>query len=525
MKNMLKFWRIIAFAAVIVFSMIGCGEDGSNDNKSGDDSINFSDAKWRNIDVYNGISGVLYNGSNVTFTKVDGYTFSEVSSNPSVWNIKIENNKLSIALGIPDKAAYSDLIPDSINPDGLKVVVYEEFVDDKDNILLVTDPDSNINNWILFAYADKAGIVTGNVDSKGSMMSYNLNLKAGWNTIIYTEDNNTRTGSITTGVPGSNYKWCLFEYEGGDTTAPTLTEGNVNRISNTAATIGFTTNEVGTAYYLVKESGEAAPENTAVITGTSLGLVYGTVTGKTVTLTEGAKDIYVVVEDAMGNISAVLKIEAAAYVNIIDYQNYSDFSIKVTNYSGQNLVAFKGTPGSSTLISGIPAFAENHGLRKDESIFSITESFSLYLVPEDVYLANQSNFSAITQASAKLFAFFDAMENSSYHVAISELLFSGSYGYVNVQNSSQYGFELRQNSITGATIGYVEANAYERIYLPFDKDLNIYLVCIYYDNISNEIIEKYPINFEGKPINYLFFLSNDNPSPSIAITPDIILID
>jgi len=219
MKNMVKFWGIIAFSAVIVFSMIGCGEDDSNEknNQTGDDSINFSDAKWSNIDVYKGISGVLYNGSNVTFTTVDGYTFSEVSSNPSAWNIKIENNKLSIVLGIPDKVSLSaNFFPEGVNPDGLKVVVYQQFEDDNGNILISTDPDSNINNWVLFAYTDKAGIVSGSAEKGGSMMSYNLNLKAGWNTIIYKEDNNTRTGSITTGVPGSNYKWCFFADEDGD---------------------------------------------------------------------------------------------------------------------------------------------------------------------------------------------------------------------------------------------------------------------------------------------------------------------
>jgi len=49
--------------------------------------------------------------------------------------------------------------------------------------------------------------------------------------------------------------------------------------------------------------------------GTSLGAAtLGVNSGKTVTLTAGARDIYVVVEDTAGNISAPLKIEAAAYV-------------------------------------------------------------------------------------------------------------------------------------------------------------------------------------------------------------------
>jgi hypothetical protein len=99
-----------------------------------------------------------------------------------------------------------------------------------------------------------------------------------------------------------------------DAIAPTLTAGSVNRASHTAATIGFTTSEWGALYYTVVESGENAPANEAVKAGTSLGtFAPGAISGRAVTLTAGAKDIYVVVEDLAGNLSAPLKIEAAAF--------------------------------------------------------------------------------------------------------------------------------------------------------------------------------------------------------------------
>jgi hypothetical protein len=101
---------------------------------------------------------------------------------------------------------------------------------------------------------------------------------------------------------------------GGDTTAPSLSAGSVNRTSHIAATISFTTDEAGTAFYLVQNSGAAAPTSTAVKAGASLGAVTsGANTNKSVTLTAGAKDIYVVVEDSSGNISAPLKIEVTAF--------------------------------------------------------------------------------------------------------------------------------------------------------------------------------------------------------------------
>ena len=109
----------------------------------------------------------------------------------------------------------------------------------------------------------------------------------------------------------ATYKYLKF---GLDVISPVLSAGNVNRTNDTAGTIGFTTDKAGTAYYLVVNSGASAPTSMAVKAGTSLGSVSGIVTGKDVTLTAGAKDIYVVVEDSAGNISTTLKIPAAAYV-------------------------------------------------------------------------------------------------------------------------------------------------------------------------------------------------------------------
>jgi hypothetical protein len=100
-----------------------------------------------------------------------------------------------------------------------------------------------------------------------------------------------------------------------DVTPPVLSEGTISRTSDTEATVSFTTDEAGTAYYLVLDSDGNAPAKEAVKTdGHSLGAVEeGEANDKEVALTAGAKDIYVVVEDAAGNISDPLKIEAPAY--------------------------------------------------------------------------------------------------------------------------------------------------------------------------------------------------------------------
>lgn len=97
-----------------------------------------------------------------------------------------------------------------------------------------------------------------------------------------------------------------------DTTAPTLTGGSATRTSDTAATVKFTSNEAGSYYYTVVESGAAEPDVNSSGTGTDCDTTEQTIS--LTTLTEGAKDIYIVVKDAAGNISGKLKIEIPAYV-------------------------------------------------------------------------------------------------------------------------------------------------------------------------------------------------------------------
>lgn len=97
-----------------------------------------------------------------------------------------------------------------------------------------------------------------------------------------------------------------------DTTAPTLSNGSATRDSATTATVKFTSNEAGSYYYEVVNSGENQPTIDTDGTGTTCGT-----TEQTISLTSlsgaGAKDLYIVVKDAAGNVSQSLKIEIPAY--------------------------------------------------------------------------------------------------------------------------------------------------------------------------------------------------------------------
>ena len=97
-----------------------------------------------------------------------------------------------------------------------------------------------------------------------------------------------------------------------DTTAPTLTAGTATRISETTATVTFTSDEAGEYFYEVVESGAAAPTIDTAGTGTSCDTTEQTFSLNNL-LGNGAKDIYIVVKDAVGNVSQPLKIGIPAY--------------------------------------------------------------------------------------------------------------------------------------------------------------------------------------------------------------------
>jgi 5-hydroxyisourate hydrolase-like protein (transthyretin family) len=95
-----------------------------------------------------------------------------------------------------------------------------------------------------------------------------------------------------------------------DTTAPVLTAGTATRISDGRAEVRFQSGEAGRYYYALVQDGA----NESIVSTSGLGTVCGTnMTTVTVYLTVGAKDIYIKVKDAVGNVSAALKMDIPAY--------------------------------------------------------------------------------------------------------------------------------------------------------------------------------------------------------------------
>ena len=153
-----------------------------------------------------------------------------------------------------------------------------------------------------------------------------------------------------------------------DATAPTLTAGDVSRTGESTATVKFIGSEAGEYYYAVVESNTAEPNIVTVGAGTSC-----TKSENTISLTdltgEGAKDIYIVVKDAAGNVSEKLKIEIPVYVAPVysisvspaslyfgsqkkGYDTLSTQSIFITN-TGNQTITFEQPQAENYLASNL----------------------------------------------------------------------------------------------------------------------------------------------------------------------------
>ena len=156
-----------------------------------------------------------------------------------------------------------------------------------------------------------------------------------------------------------------------DETAPTLTAGEVSRDSENAAAVQFTSSEAGTYYYAVAESGAEVPPIDTIGAGTSC--ISGENTISLTTLTGlGAKDLYIVVKDAVGNVSESLKIGIPEYIppayGISASPTELDFGRKTAGYTeapAAKTVTITNT-GNQTVTVNLPASTDYYTVAQAE---------------------------------------------------------------------------------------------------------------------------------------------------------------
>ena len=138
--------------------------------------------------------------------------------------------------------------------------------------------------------------------------------------------------------------------------SPLLSNGSATRISNSSASVQFSSNVAGNYFYKVVASGADAPTEEDVLASSNKGTA---ITGvNTITLSnlgDGARDIYIVVVSAAGGESAPLKVEIPAYGGT-ETPDEGDFSIYVSTPKGGTITTnrTKANEGDEIIVTVTP---------------------------------------------------------------------------------------------------------------------------------------------------------------------------
>ena len=206
------------------------------------------------------------------------------------------------------------------------------------------------------------------------------------------------------------------------------------------------------------------------------------------------------------------------FTNYVSFNNEATFSVKVRNNTLKRLIAFKGSPDESSLISGIPASATNWGLKYKADLFGQgSNDFVLFIVTEEDYMEHKDRLSDLEYYPfAKIYAFYnantDGTNNNVYDISKN----IGGNCTITLTNLGTNNVELRNNSITGETIGYSAALTAKTTFKVDAGTYYIFPVFRKYSSKLNEIVTQYPKTPEGLAVVIPFQLTDKEPNADIS---------
>ena len=196
----------------------------------------------------------------------------------------------------------------------------------------------------------------------------------------------------------------------------------------------------------------------------------------------------------------------------VSFESFSPRSISVKNNTGERLVAFKGAIELSSLISGVPANASNHGLRMDPNLFAETGDFALLFITEKMFNENKNNLFAVSNTPfASIYAFYNKSGDNNQVYTIS----SKSGGSLNftLHNNSAFNVEIRLNSPEGEVLGYVGAYTTNTVIKVAPGDATLFPIFKKYIARDKEIYSVKPtFKTSSKPYSVDFAFTDDTDS-------------
>jgi hypothetical protein len=186
--------------------------------------------------------------------------------------------------------------------------------------------------------------------------------------------------------------------------------------------------------------------------------------------------------------------------NAVDFTSHTNHSVRVRNETSQRLVLFKSSLSMDTLIGGVPARANNHGLPANSKLFDKTEDFILVVLTEDQYnqaVKNNNLRSLENTPFTRIYAFFNRAGENMNVYSISDKL--GGQFKLNIINTTTYSAELRLDSPQGDTLGFAPPQNLNTTLHVQPDDYNIFPVFKRYNQMRDTIQTLVPTGTSGFP--------------------------
>ena len=210
----------------------------------------------------------------------------------------------------------------------------------------------------------------------------------------------------------------------------------------------------------------------------------------------------------------------ASFCGEVSFQNYSPASVRINNMTNERLVAFKGSISAANLLGGVPALADNHGLKRDASIFKSSEQYILFFITEHQYYENKNNLNQLENCEFYKLPVVYSASGNEWVYSISNLI--GGSGRLMINNMTPFNVIIYKDCISGEILTYVSPKITNYIInLKAPMEYNIFPVIYFNNPVTHERISYYPIFqnnlLQGQAFNWLAYL-NINSTYTINIS-------
>jgi len=198
----------------------------------------------------------------------------------------------------------------------------------------------------------------------------------------------------------------------------------------------------------------------------------------------------------------------------IDWTDYRDFSIRVSNGTKKDLIAFQSTLSTASMLGGIRSGTSDHGLKNDPSKFGENpKQFKMIFITQEQYEANKNTLSQLSNDFfTQMYVYWNGTAGDNEKVYSISGKLGGEYKLV-VSNDSNFDVELRVNGPSGPILGFAPHGVVTTTLYVGQGDFDVYPVFKYLNNARGIIETIYPTRDNGSAWRNAFNFEGSAATP------------